>query len=154
MMRKLLLATTLMLSVISSSFAQRYLGVATSNWSGTNALYLNPALMAGSRVKWSIKATIKKVSYKLLDEIVKILNDYPDYMMTIDGYTDNVGKPAKNLVLSKDRAASVKKYFVSKGIDETRIVTDGHGDADPKASNKTAKGRAKNRRVEMDLKLK
>lgn len=100
------------------------------------------------------KATIKKGSHKLLDEIVQILNDYPDYMMTIDGYTDNVGKPAKNLVLSKDRAASVKNYFVSKGIGESRIVTDGHGDADPKASNKTAKGRAKNRRVEMDLKLK
>lgn len=100
------------------------------------------------------KATIKKVSYKLLDEIVKILNDYPDYIMTIDGYTDNVGKPAKNMVLSKDRAASVKTYFVSKDVDETRIVTDGHGDTNSKASNKTAKGRAQNRRVEMDLKLK
>jgi outer membrane protein OmpA-like peptidoglycan-associated protein len=100
------------------------------------------------------KANIKKVSYKLLDEIVNILNEYPDYMMTINGHTDNVGKPAKNLELSKNRAASVKNYFVSKGIGESRIATDGHGDTQPKASNKTAKGRAQNRRVDMDLKLK
>jgi outer membrane protein OmpA-like peptidoglycan-associated protein len=100
------------------------------------------------------KATIKKTSYKLLNEIVKILNDYPDYMMTIDGHTDNVGKPEKNMQLSKDRAQSVKNYFVSKGISEDRLVTNGYGDTKPVASNKTAKGRAQNRRVAMDLKLK
>ncbi|RYZ44736.1 MAG: OmpA family protein, partial [Sphingobacteriales bacterium] len=86
------------------------------------------------------KATIKKQSFKLLDEIVGILNEYGDYKMTIDGHTDNVGKPAKNLELSKARAASVKNYFVSKGIADDRIETDGHGDTQPKASNKTAAG--------------
>jgi len=100
------------------------------------------------------KATIKKTSYKLLDEIVKILNDYPDYAMTIDGHTDNVGKPDKNLQLSKDRANSVKNYFVSKGVASDRLVTNGYGDTKPVASNKTAKGKAQNRRVAMDLKLK
>ncbi|MBS1585258.1 MAG: OmpA family protein [Bacteroidetes bacterium] len=100
------------------------------------------------------KAVIKKTSYPMLNEIVKILNDYPDYYMTIDGHTDNVGKPDKNMQLSKDRAASVKNYFVSQGVAESRLVTDGHGDTQPVASNKTAKGRAQNRRVAMDLKLK
>ncbi len=100
------------------------------------------------------KATIKKTSNKLLDEIVKILNDYPDYAMTIDGHTDNVGKPDKNLQLSKDRANSVKNYFVSKGISADRLEANGYGDTKPVASNKTAKGRAQNRRVAMDLKLK
>jgi outer membrane protein OmpA-like peptidoglycan-associated protein len=99
------------------------------------------------------KAIIKKTSYPLLNEIVKILNDYPDYYMTIDGQTDNVGKPAMNMVLSKDRADAVKNYFVSQGIKSDRIVTAGHGDTQPVASNKTAAGRAKNRRVDMDLKL-
>lgn len=99
------------------------------------------------------KAVIKKTSYKLLDEIVKILNDYPDYIMTIDGHTDNVGKPDKNLQLSKDRANSVKNYFVAKGVAEDRLTTNGYGDTRPAASNKTAAGRAKNRRVAMDLKL-
>lgn len=100
------------------------------------------------------KAVILKKSYKLLDEIVGILNDYPDYMMTIDGHTDNTGKPARNMELSKQRAAAVKEYFVRKGISDARLETDGHGDTEPVASNKTAAGRAKNRRVVMDLKLK
>jgi outer membrane protein OmpA-like peptidoglycan-associated protein len=100
------------------------------------------------------KAVVKKQSYKLLDEIVGILNEYPDYMMTIDGHTDNVGKPAKNLELSRQRAQAVKDYCVNKGIDSDRLQANGYGDTVPKASNKTAKGRARNRRVEMDLKLK
>jgi outer membrane protein OmpA-like peptidoglycan-associated protein len=97
------------------------------------------------------KAVIKPASYKLLDGIVKILNDYPDYSMRIEGHTDNVGKPEFNLTLSQARAASVKAYFVSKGISGTRLVINGFGDTRPAASNKTAAGRAKNRRVEMNL---
>jgi outer membrane protein OmpA-like peptidoglycan-associated protein len=100
------------------------------------------------------KATIKKASNKMLDEIVKILNDYPDYNMSIEGHTDNVGKPEKNMTLSTDRAAAVKGYFISKGISADRLSSAGYGDTKPVASNKTAAGRAKNRRVAMDLKLK
>lgn len=100
------------------------------------------------------KAIIRKPSYKLLDEIVGILNEYPDYNMTIDGHTDNVGKPARNLELSAQRAEAVKAYFVAHGINEGRLSTQGYGDTKPQVSNNTAKGRARNRRVEMDLKLK
>lgn len=100
------------------------------------------------------KAVIKPTSYKMLDEIVQILNDYPDYYMTIDGHTDNVGKPEKNLVLSMDRAKSVKNYFIGKGISESRLEANGFGDTQPVADNKTKAGKAKNRRVAMDLKLK
>ena len=100
------------------------------------------------------KAVIKKTSYKMLDEIVQILNDYPDYYMTIDGHTDNVGKPDKNLVLSQDRANSVKNYFVSKGVSESRLQTNGFGDTQPVGDNKTKAGKAQNRRVAMDLRLK
>ena len=56
--------------------------------------------------------------------------------------------------LSKDRAASVKNYFISKGIAESRLSSTGYGEEKPVANNKTAAGRAKNRRVVMDLKLK
>lgn len=97
------------------------------------------------------KAIIKPASFKLLDDIVNILNEYSDYSMRIEGHTDNVGKPDKNLILSRDRAASVKAYFVSKGIPDARLITDGFGDTKPAANNKTAAGRAKNRRVEMTL---
>src|ERR1044071_3301555 len=90
------------------------------------------------------KATIKKTSDKVLDEVVAILNDYPDYDMTIEGHSDNVGNAAKNLQLSKDRANAVKNYFISKGIDASRLSSEGYGDTKPVASNKTGAARAKN----------
>lgn len=99
------------------------------------------------------KATVKKTSHKLLDEIVKILNDYPDYNMSIEGHTDNTGSAEKNMTLSKERAAAVKNYFIAQGIDASRLTSEGYGDTKPVESNKTAAGRAKNRRVAMDLKL-
>lgn len=99
------------------------------------------------------KATIKKASYSILDEIVQILKDYPDYNMTIDGYTDNTGADERNLELSKERANAVMQYFIGKEISASRLVSDGHGEANPVAPNNTKAGRAKNRRVEMDLKL-
>jgi len=69
----------------------------------------------------------------------------------IHGHTDNVGKPDKNKVLSENRAAAVKKYLVTKGVDESRITSVGHGQDEPVADNKTAGGRAKNRRVELKI---
>lgn len=99
------------------------------------------------------KASIKKGSYGLLNEIVQILKDYPDYDMTIEGHTDNTGNAAKNLQLSKERADAVKNYFISQGISAERLSSEGYGDTKPVESNKTAAGRAKNRRVAMDLKL-
>lgn len=100
------------------------------------------------------KSTIKFASYKMLDDITAILNEYPDYNINVDGYTDNTGKAEKNLLLSQQRSDAVKDYFVKKGIDAGRITATGHGIENPKADNKTAAGRAENRRVEMDLHLK
>ena len=99
------------------------------------------------------KASIKSSSNKILDEIVGILNEYSDYNMTIDGYTDNTGKADRNLELSKERANAVKEYFIGKGIAASRLRADGHGSENPVATNSTRAGRAKNRRVEMDLTL-
>ena len=90
----------------------------------------------------------------MLDEIVQILNDYPDYYMTIDGHTDDVGKEESNLQLSKDRANAVRNYFIGKGVSESRLVANGYGESMPVADNKTKAGKAKNRRVAMDLHLK
>ncbi|MBS1609252.1 MAG: OmpA family protein [Bacteroidetes bacterium] len=90
-------------------------------------------------------------SYKGLNEVVKILNEDPGMKLAIDGHTDNTGKADKNQILSENRAAAVKAYLVSKGIDESRLTAVGHGQDQPIADNKTAAGRAKNRRVEMTL---
>ncbi len=90
-------------------------------------------------------------SFLALDEVVKVLQDNSDVQMNIDGHTDNTGNATLNKALSEKRAASVKKYIVSKGIDESRLHATGYGDTKPIESNKTAAGRAKNRRVEMKL---
>lgn len=88
-------------------------------------------------------------SFKSLNDVVKILNDNPSYKLDIDGYTDNSGKADKNQTLSENRAQAVVAYLKSKGIAEDRLVSTGHGQDDPIADNKTAAGRAKNRRVEI-----
>jgi OOP family OmpA-OmpF porin len=67
------------------------------------------------------------------------------------GYTDSIGTVKYNLALSQRRAAAVKSYLVSKGIDPNRIYTEGKGKSNPIASNATAAGRAKNRRVEIEV---
>lgn len=97
------------------------------------------------------KATIKPVSYKVLDEVASILKEYDYYDVNVDGHTDNVGKPDANLKLSQDRAAAAVAYLVSKGISPSRLVAKGYGDTQPTADNKTAAGRAQNRRVEFNL---
>ncbi|MCQ2198400.1 MAG: OmpA family protein [Paludibacteraceae bacterium] len=94
------------------------------------------------------KATIKKSSYKILDDVVTVMNENPTYKLFIGGHTDNVGNADKNLKLSDDRAAAVKAYLVNHGVDESRMKSKGFGQEKPVADNKTAKGRAENRRVE------
>ena len=90
-------------------------------------------------------------SFKSLDEVAKLLATDPTLIINIDGYTDNTGKAEKNQTLSDARAASVKDYLVKKGLAETRATSAGHGDGNPIADNKTAAGRAKNRRTEMTV---
>jgi OOP family OmpA-OmpF porin len=97
------------------------------------------------------KATIRPESNKLLDEAVKVLQQYPDLRISISGHTDNVGDAQKNLDLSQARAASVKEYFVKKGVDTNRIETRGAGMNEPVADNATDKGRQENRRIEFKL---
>jgi outer membrane protein OmpA-like peptidoglycan-associated protein len=94
---------------------------------------------------------IKKVSFKVLDNVVTVMKNNPDYKLQIDGHTDNVGDDAKNLQLSKDRAKAVKDYLVSKKVDAGRLFSEGYGETKPKATNDTKDGRAKNRRVEFTV---
>ena len=86
-----------------------------------------------------------------LNRVVAILNENPTVKLSIEGHTDNAGDDAKNQQLSDDRAAAVKAYFVSKGISEDRITSEGFGETRPIAENTTAAGRAKNRRVEIKV---
>ncbi len=94
-------------------------------------------------------STISAKSYMILDEVVASLIGYPEVKLTIQGYTDSVGKESNNLRLSQSRAESVMNYFVGKGIDYGRLKAVGFGELNPIASNNTKEGRAKNRRIEL-----
>lgn len=97
------------------------------------------------------KAKLTQDSYQYLDQLVQLMNDNPDCWVKLDGHTDSTGSDAINNKLSQDRVDSIKFYLVDKGINPNRIVARGHGSSMPIAPNDTAEGRAKNRRVEINL---
>ncbi len=90
-------------------------------------------------------------SYKALDEAIKLLKEDESLMVDVDGHTDASGKADKNQTLSEARATAVKDYLVSKGIADSRLTATGYGSTKPVADNKTAAGKAKNRRTEMGV---
>ena len=98
------------------------------------------------------KATIRKESYAVLQSIVDIMKEYETAKFEIEGHTDSSGSLKLNERLSKERAASVKDYLVSIGMDANRLTSEGYGPSKPIATNKTAAGRQQNRRVEISLK--
>lgn len=96
-------------------------------------------------------ANLKSSSTSILNKIGDLLNKYPSYKLDINGHTDNVGDPTKNIRLSKSRAESCLAYLQSIGISKQRISVNGYGSKQPIDSNDTAEGRARNRRVEFKL---
>lgn len=96
-------------------------------------------------------SSLKAASKPVLDEIAKILERYPNYRVEIAGHTDDVGSDKANLTLSTRRAKACLDYLISKSVDNKRLNAKGYGERKPIASNKTAAGRQKNRRVEISL---
>lgn len=94
---------------------------------------------------------LKPESLSELDQVVRLLVENPALSIQINGYTDNVGKPADNLILSNNRSKSVTAYIISKGIDPKRLVAKGFGEMVPVASNATEEGKAQNRRTELSI---
>lgn len=103
----------------------------------------------GSKVIFATgSATLTSAGKKELDKGIKIVKEeYPNVNINIEGHTDNIGSSEFNQKLSLRRAESVRKYLISKGIDASRLTTTGVGEEHPIEDNKTAKGRAQNRRV-------
>jgi outer membrane protein OmpA-like peptidoglycan-associated protein len=93
-------------------------------------------------------AALTPDSYAVLDQVIRSLMAYPEVRIEIRGYTDSVGSWEYNLDLSQRRADAVRLYLVNSGIASDRVVSKGYSEADPVASNKTASGRAENRRIE------
>ncbi len=97
------------------------------------------------------KAVLKKEGKAKLDDLVGKVKGINLEVVIAVGHTDAVGKDAYNQKLSVKRAEAVKAYLVSKGIEKNRVYTEGKGEAQPVADNKTGAGRAKNRRVEIEV---
>ena len=97
------------------------------------------------------KAAIKKKSYQLLDQIAQIFIENSNYIIEVQGHTDNTGKAEMNKKISQQRADQVMKYLEKKGVPAERMTAVGYGQDMPIADNKTKAGRQKNRRVEFKI---
>ncbi|RST55559.1 outer membrane protein OmpA [Variovorax sp. MHTC-1] len=97
------------------------------------------------------KSVLKPEGRAKLDDLVSKIRDVNLEVIIAVGHTDSIGTDAYNQRLSVRRAEAVKAYLVSKGIERNRVYTEGKGEKQPVADNKTREGRAKNRRVEIEV---
>ncbi|WP_028602756.1 outer membrane protein OmpA [Ottowia thiooxydans] len=117
-----------------------------------------PAPVAASKVTYAAdaffdfdKSVLKPEGRAKLDDLIGKVKGINLEVIIAVGHTDSVGSNAYNQRLSVRRAEAVKAYLVSKGIERNRIYTEGKGKTQPVADNRTAEGRAKNRRVEIEV---
>jgi OOP family OmpA-OmpF porin len=97
------------------------------------------------------KSKIDPESYSQLDNVYDMLMSYPKMVIQLEGHTDVVGNAARNLKLSEDRVNEVKKYLVTKGIDQKRIKTKAFGGTQPLSTEDTPEAHRLNRRVELRI---
>ncbi len=97
------------------------------------------------------KSVLKPEGRAKLDDLVSKMSGLNLEVIIAVGHTDSVGTDAYNQRLSVRRSEAVKAYLVSKGIEKNRVYTEGKGEKQPVADNRTAEGRAKNRRVEIEV---
>ena len=97
------------------------------------------------------KSVLKAEGKAKLDDVVSKLGSINLEVIIAVGHTDSVGSDAYNQKLSEKRAEAVKSYLIGKGVDKNRVYTEGKGEKQPVADNKTSDGRAKNRRVEIEV---
>ncbi|MEE4296697.1 MAG: OmpA family protein [Wenzhouxiangella sp.] len=96
-------------------------------------------------------SSLKPEFLGVLDSVALVLQEFDQTVLVVDGHTDSTGSRSYNLRLSEQRAGSVARYLISRGITPARTATYGYGPDYPVASNETREGRAMNRRVELTL---
>ena len=112
--------------------------------------YINLTLPGGVTFQTN-SSTVASSFYEPLNSIASVLTQYPESVIQVYGFTDNVGSPDYNLNLSQKRALSVANYLTRRGVNSGRISTTGYGANYFVASNDTSQGRALDRRVEIKI---
>jgi outer membrane protein OmpA-like peptidoglycan-associated protein len=111
------------------------------------------AVIAGKVIEFSTaSAELTPNGKVVLDQMVTLLKEYSQKPVIVSGHTDDEGDHWMNIVLSKQRAESVRAYLITQGIDAGRLFATGHGPDNPVADNSTEEGRKKNRRIEFHVK--
>lgn len=98
------------------------------------------------------RSNLTATALRTVDEIARVIRGVPERRIAVEGHTDSVGTVAYNQRLSEARSRSVADALVTRGVSRSRVVARGYGESDPIASNGTATGRARNRRVEVIIK--
>lgn len=143
---------------ISGAGTPRYRGFVGVNWASTKEApppAPDPRIVENKIVLWgkifydTAKATIKPISYPILDDVVDVLVKNPQVtLVEVQGHTDFRGSDEYNMKLSQSRAESAMNYLIEKGISPTRLRAVGYGESRPIATNDTAEGMSQNRRTE------
>ena len=145
-----------------ASYISNIVKVSTKGLNRSTTLFVNLEL-AVEEAKVGQSITLNNIYFELgkvnlntsfssdLDKLIQFLKDNPETRLEIQGYTDNIGSLALNAKLSQARANSVVNHLIKNGIDNNRLSAIGFGPSLPVASNTTAEGRAKNRRVVMKV---
>lgn len=108
-------------------------------------------IMPGNITFATDSSDVKSEFMDTLRSVAKVVQEYENTLVTIEGHTDSTGSDSYNQLLSERRAASVAEVLLSEGVAFERIAAEGYGESRPVASNDTAEGRAQNRRVEISL---
>ncbi|MEN8248709.1 MAG: OmpA family protein, partial [Bacteroidota bacterium] len=111
-------------------------------------LKVGEAILLNNITFETASAVLKGDSFSDMDRVIDLLKAFPALKIEIAGHTDSSGGDASNLRLSQARAESVTEYILAHGISPDRVVSKGHGESKPVATNLTPGGRAQNRRVE------
>ena len=108
-------------------------------------------IMPGDVTFATDSADLNSRFFEVLDSVAIVLQEYKSTLVTVAGYTDSTGTAEHNQKLSEHRASTVAMYLHGRGVIQQRLAAIGYGEQRPVASNNTAEGRAKNRRVEITL---